>query len=90
MRTTALLLSLLLAVSAYAAPSDHADDMERLLAEKGLLGKLTQVTQSMGNKASELVVTALGFLGVPYRIGGNTVDTGFDCSGFVRAGSQKH
>jgi cell wall-associated NlpC family hydrolase len=36
-------------------------------------------------KASELVVNAMAFLGVPYRRGGNTFETGFDCSGFVRA-----
>jgi cell wall-associated NlpC family hydrolase len=85
MRTTTLIFSLFLAVSAHAAPADQADDMERLLADKGLVGKITQVTQTMGNKASELVVSAMSALGVPYRRGGNNFESGFDCSGFVRA-----
>lgn len=37
------------------------------------------------DRTSDLVVTAMGFLGVPYRRGGSTVEGGFDCSGFVRA-----
>ena len=59
--------------------------MDKLLAVKGLLARIDQVRQSVGNKASEFVVTAIVFLGVPYRRGGNTAESGFDCSGFVRA-----
>ncbi len=73
---------MLLTVNTYAAPSD---DLDKLLADKGLLGQIDQVRQTMGTKASELVVNAMGFLGVPYKRGGNTVETGFDCSGFVRS-----
>jgi cell wall-associated NlpC family hydrolase len=31
-----------------------------------------------------MVVTAMNFLGVKYRRGGNDADAGFDCSGFTR------
>ncbi|MGH6639263.1 MAG: C40 family peptidase, partial [Polaromonas sp.] len=74
--------------SAHAAPGQSGntgDDMDKLLVDKGLLTQLDQVRQSVSHKATELVVNAMGFLGVPYKRGGNTVDTGFDCSGFVRA-----
>ena len=81
----ALTVTLLLSVNAYAAPSQSGDDLDKLLTEKGVLNQLEQVRQSVSTKASELVVDAMGFLGVPYKRGGNTAETGFDCSGFVRA-----
>jgi len=84
MRISVLLLTLLLAFSAHANPAGQGDDMDHFLAEKGLLGKIGQMGQNVGSKASELVVTAMGALGVPYRRGGNNYETGFDCSGFVR------
>jgi len=80
------------------APAE--DDVGRFVAEKGLFinkleqvgtkleqvgTKLGQVGQTVTHRASDLVVTAMGFLGVPYKRGGNTAETGFDCSGFVRA-----
>ncbi|MGH8784157.1 MAG: C40 family peptidase [Cupriavidus necator] len=82
-----LLILLLACASAQAAPptGPGTDDMEKMLPDKGLLGQLEQVRQSVSDKASDLVVTAMGFLGVPYRRGGHSVETGFDCSGFVRA-----
>lgn len=36
------------------------------------------------NRAQDLVLNAMGFMGVPYRWGGTTPETGFDCSGFVQ------
>ena len=77
--------SLLFATTALAAPSQNSDDLEKLLTDKGLLSQIDQVRQNFSNKASELVFNAMGFLGVPYKRGGNTVESGFDCSGFVRA-----
>jgi cell wall-associated NlpC family hydrolase len=73
-------------ISARASPGAPAeDDMSSFLAEKALMTKLEQVSHTVTNRASDLVITSMGFLGVPYRRGGNSVQSGFDCSGFVRA-----
>ena len=78
-------MAALLACQAQAAPGNSGDDMDKLLADRGFLTQIDQVRQTVRNKASELVVDAMGFLGVPYKRGGNTAESGFDCSGFVRA-----
>jgi cell wall-associated NlpC family hydrolase len=71
--------------SSMASPAGSTDELDALLRDKGLLGQIEQVRQSVSHSASELVVNAMGFLGVPYKRGGNSAETGFDCSGFVRA-----
>jgi cell wall-associated NlpC family hydrolase len=91
------LLALLAATAVHAAPPVAAEeDIGQFMAEKGFVERLEEVRQSVGDRvsagashvaqrASDLVVNAMGFLGVPYRRGGNSVETGFDCSGFVKA-----
>ncbi len=80
-------LAMVLAHGVHAAPQQAigADDLDKMLVERGLISQISQVGQAVGGKASELVISAMGFLGVPYKRGGNTLETGFDCSGFVRA-----
>ena len=85
MRFSAILATLLIACNAQATPSGAADEMDQLFANKGFLPRIEQVRQSISQKATELVVTAKGFLGAPYRAGGESGETGFDCSGCVRA-----
>ena len=73
----------------------EAPDSERGKQRRGLQAELARdeplpeepgrAGQTVRHRASELVMHAMGFLGVPYRRGGSSVDTGFDCSGFVRA-----
>lgn len=85
MRFPAILATFLIASNAHASPSSPGDEVDQLLANRGLLTKMEKVSQSVGLKASELVFAAMGFLGAPYRAGGDSGETGFDCSGFVRA-----
>jgi len=69
--------------AAQTAPAN--DDLGKFIAEKGLLSRISDAGSQLQNQASDLVVGAMGFLGVPYKRGGNNADMGFDCSGFVKA-----
>ena len=70
------------------AQKSNSDDMGAFLQERGVIAKISDQVSAAGkvvsDKASELVVNAMGFLGVPYKRGGNSFDQGLDCSGFVR------
>ena len=90
-RHLTVLLSLV-TLQSLAAPAD--DDMPPpVQVSPGLLaqwsGSLTSqfsvARQTMGEKATDMLTQAMGLLGVPYRRGGSSEETGFDCSGFVRA-----
>lgn len=74
-----------------AGAGSLADPIMNLLGERGLLKPLNagqamvaSVRDSVRDTASDLVMTAMNFLGVPYKRGGNSEETGFDCSGFTR------
>lgn len=76
---------------AHAAPEERpaGDVILQMLQERGLLARDTPpegsaLVRQMRDTASELVLSAMNFLGVPYRRGGGNVDDGFDCSGFTR------
>lgn len=84
-RWLSIAVVLLAGTVAHAAPATAEDDMQRFMADKGLLARLGHMRERITDTTSELVVTAMGFLGVPYRRGGNNAETGFDCSGFVKA-----
>ena len=75
-----------------AAAASAADAVNRFLIDKGVIAPVSLATplaapafvEQVRHQASDMVITALNFLGVPYRRGGNTADSGFDCSGFTR------
>jgi cell wall-associated NlpC family hydrolase len=62
------------------APAEQSADQTPAPAE----GRARSFLSGMAGKAGDVVVGALNMIGVRYRWGGNTPDSGLDCSGFVR------
>ena len=80
--------ALIIAAAVLAAPLAHAspqDDPDLLPQSRSLAGRLGDSIHQATDRASALVTSAMSAIGVPYRRGGESADTGFDCSGFVRA-----
>ena len=57
-----------------STPAHAEDELQQFIADRGLAGRLEEVRGRISDAASELVVNAMGFLGVPYRRGGNSAD----------------
>jgi cell wall-associated NlpC family hydrolase len=79
------LIAFCASVQATPPPAAAEDDISRFIAEKGLFTQIEEAGTRVADRTSDLVVTAMGFLGVPYRRGGTDAEKGFDCSGFVRS-----
>ena len=87
--------ALVLVSAAASAGPDPVDGVSRYLIENGMLTAPASsevppaktenpLVSRIRDKASDMVLTAMNFLGVPYRRGGNSAERGFDCSGFTR------
>jgi cell wall-associated NlpC family hydrolase len=76
---------LLVSSLAFAAPEDEQAAVTQRASELSSLMQLgDQVKTSVGEKTNKMLGQAMTLLGVPYKRGGSSAESGFDCSGFVR------
>jgi len=80
--------------AAWAAPDQSGDALPNLLTEQVVPSETAPAAEAgavepsllrrVHDRAGQMVVAAMDFVGVRYRRGGISADTGFDCSGFTR------
>ena len=75
-------ITTLAAICLLMPAATHADELETLVNLQ-TAGRADSRDISR-NEADNLIGSAMGLLGVAYRYGGTSANTGFDCSGFVR------
>ncbi|WP_416763472.1 NlpC/P60 family protein [Roseateles sp. So40a] len=79
-------------MGAAAGNANASDAVTRFLQQRGIVAQAQTgaepsspgLLNKVRDNASDLVLSAMNFLGVPYKRGGNSVNNGFDCSGFTR------
>jgi cell wall-associated NlpC family hydrolase len=74
----AIILSLSISLPAIQARADDDSFTARIPA------RIVSGFNEVFSRAQDLVLNALGMMGIPYRWGGTTPEAGFDCSGFVQ------
>lgn len=67
-----------------AATTVAASDVPQAPVEESRVQRAQKLLSNVTDKASDVVLGALNYIGVRYKYGGNTPDSGLDCSGFVR------
>lgn len=80
-----LFISLLLPSLCFADDLVHNDvtNLSQDIARQETLAE-PEADAQWSDKAQEVLIQALSLTGIKYKYGGNSPDTGFDCSGFVR------
>lgn len=75
MKIPAVLLCVSVSVALHSAPV--------LADESRMQAALSEAVSQGADRLESLLAGALGLVGIRYRRGGSSVETGFDCSGYV-------